>query len=106
MGKLKHKINKKTTIPVEDIQLCQGQEPLPDSHVLPLASTIPYFLFNVNEPTEDETKEMQKQHRRQKNVRVEDIDWSLYKWYIQIEILSGMCLIDTLQSYCCGTVRL
>lgn len=82
VGKLKHKISKKTTIPHDDIQLCQGQEPLPDSHVLPLASPIPYFLFNLNEPTEDETKEMQKQHRRQKNVRVEDIDWSLYKWYI------------------------
>ena len=86
MSKLKYKISKKTTIPISDIQLCQGQDPLPDSHVLPLASTIPYFLFNINEPTEEENKEMQKQHRRQKNVRLEDIDWSLYKWYTSVTI--------------------
>ena len=76
--KLKHKISIRTSIPVSDLQLCQGQDPLSDSHIIPLASTIPYFLFNVNEPSEEETKEMQKQQRRQKNVRIEDINWSLY----------------------------
>ena len=80
VGKLKYKISKKTAIPYNDLQLCHGQEPLPNSHVLPLASTVPYFLFNINEPTEEETKEIQRQHRKQKNVRIEDIDWSRYKW--------------------------
>jgi len=76
--KLKHKISMRTSIPVSDLQLCQGQDPLSDSHVIPLASAIPYFLFNINEPSEEESKEIQKQQRRQRNVRIEDINWSLY----------------------------
>ena len=76
--KLKHKISLRTSIPVSELQLCQGQDPLSDSHMIPLASTIPYFLFNINEPSEEESKEMQRQQRKQKNVRIEDINWSLY----------------------------
>lgn len=37
---------------------------------------IPYFMFNMHEPGEEELQDFKKQHRRKQRMRIDNANWS------------------------------
>ena len=53
----------------------QGDD-LPDSARVAANNQVPYFMFNVYEPTEHMLLEMRKEERKKTRVTLENFDWT------------------------------
>ena len=56
----------------------QGDDVLPDSTFVKPNNPVPYFVFNVHEPSDRELEEMRKVEKMNSRPKLEDLDWSQY----------------------------
>ena len=66
-----------TGIPLDHLEIkYRGDDVLPDSALVTPNNPIPYFLFNLYEPSEEEVKEFKKELRKKTRITLETLDWS------------------------------
>ena len=70
---VKQDLASRTGLLFSNIQLNQGQEELPDRIVINPNNPLPYFLFNRDEPTEDELLEKRKDERKKNRMRIDTL---------------------------------
>ena len=56
----------------------QGDDVLPDSTCVKASNPVPYFVFNMCEPSDRELEEMRKIEKLNSRPKLEDIDWSQF----------------------------
>ena len=54
----------------------QGDDVLTDDTRMTPDNPVPYFMFNVHEPGEEELTEFRKEQRRKNRIRIDTKDWS------------------------------
>ena len=54
----------------------QGDDVLLDETKVTPNNALPYFMFNLYEPGEEELQEFKKEQRRKQRMRIDDVDWS------------------------------
>ena len=59
-----------------DLTFFQGDDVLADDMCVTPDNPVPYFMFHLHEPGEEEMTEFRKEQRRKTRLRIESADWS------------------------------
>ena len=76
-------LNARMTLPLDHIQLrFRGDDVLTDNVAMTPDNPVPYFIFNLHEPSEEELKEFKKDQHKKTRVTIETINWSALSKYV------------------------
>ena len=60
----------------------QGDDVLPDATRIKPDNPVPYFVFNIHEPSDKELQEMRKIEKLNSRPKLEDLDWNQFSGYV------------------------
>ena len=60
----------------------QGDDVLPDSTCVTPHNPVPYFVFNVHEPSDRELEEMRKVQKLNSRPKLDELDWSQFTGWV------------------------
>ena len=76
-------LSARMTLPLDHIQLrFRGDDVLTDNVAMTPDNPVPYFIFNLHEPSEEELKEFKKDQHKKTRVTIETINWSALSKYV------------------------